>query len=211
MARKPVIINPIQAVRVKQLCREQGITQNALAEKIHITPQTLSKIMNGKARLTESVADCIVKSFPEYAKGWLLGYRNEKTGMELWDKILSGRERTQKRWAEWLIQQHDDLVKHIVEPDFDYDSYTEEAILNIFRIRFGIDVSFRTNKPDTAFLTKEDIEYEIEPDIWKDLVLDITRYAEFRMLSLVAAAERERIFNLFDREMEANGQHTAAP
>lgn len=80
MGKPRGILNPKQGERVALLVKEQSITKKTLANQIYITPPTLSKIVNGKAVLTEENARRIHSLFPEYSVEWLLGlvdYRNE--------------------------------------------------------------------------------------------------------------------------------------
>lgn len=80
MGKPRGILNPKQGERVALLVREQKIKNKELANRIFITPPTLSKIINGRAVLTEENARRIHSLFPEYSVEWLLGlvdYRNE--------------------------------------------------------------------------------------------------------------------------------------
>lgn len=74
MARKKVEINPIRGERLKELLKELNIKQNELAKRIHISQQTISKIIQGKANLTEDTAKAIAKEFPAYSFDYLMGY-----------------------------------------------------------------------------------------------------------------------------------------
>lgn len=74
MSRKKVKINPIRGERLKKLCEEQKITQVELSDRIHISQQTISKIIQGKANLTEDTAIAIRKEFPTYSFDYLMGY-----------------------------------------------------------------------------------------------------------------------------------------
>ena len=67
---------------MKQLIDEQLITQGKLSEEIHISQQTISKIINGKAALTEQTAIELSKRFPNYRKEWFMGIDNAKTEYE---------------------------------------------------------------------------------------------------------------------------------
>ena len=93
MARKPVKINPIRGKRLKLLIEEQGITQSELKDRIFISQQTISKIINGKANLTETTARIIADAFPgsEYTFEKLMGYDLEP---KLYDNPLE----FQKDW-----------------------------------------------------------------------------------------------------------------
>lgn len=77
MARRQVKINPIRGERLKTLCKEQGITQAELSERIFLSQQTVSKIVQGKANLTESTAATIVRVFPGYRYDWIMAFDTE--------------------------------------------------------------------------------------------------------------------------------------
>lgn len=79
MARLPVKINHERGKRLKELCEKKGITQNELAKEIHISQQTISKIVNGKANLTEYTAQLITAAYPdsEYTFEKLMAFDTE--------------------------------------------------------------------------------------------------------------------------------------
>ena len=82
MPHPTTIINPEWAKRLKTLCNECKLTQTELSEKIYLSQQTISKIMNGRARLTQETAQKIVEVFPKYRAEWLLGIDNVPTRFE---------------------------------------------------------------------------------------------------------------------------------
>lgn len=79
MARTAQEINHKSADRLKQLCRDLGISQTKLAEESGLTTNTLSKIATGKSPLTHYVATCIVEAYPMYRAEWLEGIDDEPT------------------------------------------------------------------------------------------------------------------------------------
>ena len=83
MPRPKVKINPICGKRLKEICDEQNISQSMLSEMIHISQQTISKMINGKSSLTDQTARIIVDCFTEYRMEWLLGYDDYKTMFDL--------------------------------------------------------------------------------------------------------------------------------
>lgn len=74
MSRKKTEMNPIRTERVKTLLNHAGITQKDLADRIFMTQQNISRIVQKKQPLTEETARLIIQSFPEYRIEWLLGY-----------------------------------------------------------------------------------------------------------------------------------------
>ena len=83
------IINPLSSERLKILLGELKITQNDLANRIYVTQQTISKIVNQKAPLTQKNAELIEKEFPPYRAAWLLGLDDFKTKAELFLRPLA--------------------------------------------------------------------------------------------------------------------------
>ena len=89
MGRPKTEIKPKPAERLKMLCDDEGITQKDLSKKIHISPQTISKIINQRSSLTEDNAKRIIDLYPKYRFEWLMGYDPYKTTSELNLAILS--------------------------------------------------------------------------------------------------------------------------
>ena len=74
MARPEIKINAESGKRLKMLLNQTGTTQIELAKKIHMSQQTISKIINGHANLTLDNATRIAAAFPDKCtKFWLLG------------------------------------------------------------------------------------------------------------------------------------------
>ncbi len=93
MSRKPVKINPIRGKRLKEFCDKKRISQTELSNKIHISQQTISKIINGKSNLTEYTAQLIAAAYPdsEYTFEKLMAYDE---GIKTFDNSLE----FQKEW-----------------------------------------------------------------------------------------------------------------
>ena len=84
MSRKKTEINPKRAENVKKLIEAEKITQTELADRIHMTQQNISRIVQMKQPLTEETAQDIISAFPEkgYRIEWLLGYDDFPTESE---------------------------------------------------------------------------------------------------------------------------------
>ena len=82
MSRPKVNVNPIWGNRLKELCKREHITQMALAKSIPISQQTISKIINSSASLTEQTARRIAEKYPGYSFEWLMGYVDYKNELE---------------------------------------------------------------------------------------------------------------------------------
>lgn len=97
MSEKKEGLKPEYSVNLETLIAEVGITKKALAEKIHTSPQTISKACNG-IRLTQSMAESIIELYPKYNVGWLLGYTKVKFKADSAKAILRDHERSVNSW-----------------------------------------------------------------------------------------------------------------
>ena len=97
MGRPKVKINPKWGNNLKTLCAENGISQLTLAEKVSVSQQTISRIIQGRNSLTRDMAERIIDAFPEYRIQWLLGEDDCKTHSE--------RKNQQTKELEALFQK----------------------------------------------------------------------------------------------------------
>ena len=74
MSKPKSEINPIPAERFKELIKREDIKKIELVEKINLSQQSISRILQKKQTLTDDTARAIIKQFPEYRLQWLLGY-----------------------------------------------------------------------------------------------------------------------------------------
>lgn len=79
MSRTKTEINPKRAENVKKLIEAEKITQTELADRIHMTQQNISRIVQMKQPLTEETARHIIEQYPKYRIEWLLGYDDYMT------------------------------------------------------------------------------------------------------------------------------------
>lgn len=93
MARPKSIINPICGKRLKDLCEREHITQAALAQSIPISQQTISKIINSSASLTEQTARRISEKYPGYSFEWLMGYVDHKSELDHFIQAINQNQR----------------------------------------------------------------------------------------------------------------------
>lgn len=89
MPRPKSNINPIWGKRLKELCEKEDITQAALAKSIPISQQTISKIINSSASLTEQVARRISEKYLGYSFEWLMGYTSYKNELEHFSQAIN--------------------------------------------------------------------------------------------------------------------------
>lgn len=89
MSRKYVDYNPIPGKRLKQILKEQGITQTQAGEFLHLSQKTISHMVNGESSVTNETADLMIKEFPQYRKAWLLGIDDYKTNREMLLQVIA--------------------------------------------------------------------------------------------------------------------------
>ena len=155
MARPRVKINPERGKRLKNLCEWEGITQQNLAEKIHISQQTVSQMVQGKSTVTEQTAEEIAAAFPKYRKEWLLGFDDFPTEDsklsdmarmidDIYHSVLllvgaiaekNGYKRIDTNLARGMVFASDDGGKLIISNE-DYEKMLEEEIIAYTDFRF---------------------------------------------------------------------------
>ena len=79
MARPTKEINPIRGKRLKQIITEEHTTQKALNKATGISQQAISEMINGKANVTDTTAEAVLKVYPHYRYEWLMGLDDFKT------------------------------------------------------------------------------------------------------------------------------------
>ena len=133
MARPRREINAECGKRLKTLLEETGTTQNKLADLIHISQQTISQIITGKANLTPETARMIIEEFPDYRLNWLLEYDDLKT---VNDQIMRGITQNQSYEAltEELIVAHGYSVSEYLNPKIQKDESGREYRINMIKI-----------------------------------------------------------------------------
>ena len=89
MARPKAIFKDVWGNRLKELCEKEHITQSDLSDSIYISQQTISKIINHKASMTEETARRISEKYPEYSFEWLMGYVDYKNEMEHFGQAIT--------------------------------------------------------------------------------------------------------------------------
>ena len=65
MSKKKEDINPKRGKRLKTLLKQENTTQEHLSDTIGVSQQWISKVINGKAQLTERMAHDIAALYPE--------------------------------------------------------------------------------------------------------------------------------------------------
>lgn len=89
MSRPKTALNPIRADRVKAMIDRENISQSEFADRVHLTQQAISRIVNLKTALTEETARDMIKAFPRYRLEWLLGLDDYMSESDLFDDYMS--------------------------------------------------------------------------------------------------------------------------
>jgi len=105
MPKRKLEINPKSKERLKELCNGKPLTQAMLSEKTGISQNTLSKIANGKAPMSDYVAQEIIKAVPGIRREWIMGYDDFKTEAERISAII-GKNCAREDLINSLISLH---------------------------------------------------------------------------------------------------------
>ena len=89
MSRPKGEIKGLRCKRLKEIIEREGVKQNQLSEETGISQQSISAMVQGKANVTETTAEIIVKRFPEYSIEWLLGFSDYKNNAEKFRAVIS--------------------------------------------------------------------------------------------------------------------------
>ena len=119
MPRPKVKINPKCGKNLKKLCDDERISQAELAEIIFVSQQTISKIINGRASLTEQTARAITEKFPKYRMEWLLGYDSFETIDDYISSIFSGQTEIQSIIERLMVLHGYRVIEEQVAPNID--------------------------------------------------------------------------------------------
>ncbi len=153
MGRPSVKVNPKQGKRVKEIKKETGLTQKEFAGRIFITQQTLSKIINGKASLTNNVAEKILEEFPGICRlEYLLGLDDFKTANDIaMSAFFSG-----------LSTQHDMQTMLVTAAGllgYKIGCYSENDELIWRIVRRNSDISAKITRPEFYALGNEILDF----------------------------------------------------
>ena len=158
MSRKRAIINPVCGNRLKTLCDKENTSQKDLAARIHISPQTISKIVSGKCNLTKENAKLVVDLFGnKYRLEWLLGLDDYMTIADLNRSIIMQSYSTAELLAQGF-QSFATLSGYTITPP-NFSNNNAEMIVN--EIKRG----YKINKEDkTISISLEDMN-KLQNDI----------------------------------------------
>lgn len=166
MARKNIEINQASGKRIKELLKENKITQIDFADTIHCTSEHLSAIINGRRRLTEDTARSIVLQFPNIRYEWLMGYDDFKTHHDI---------------RNFAIEKIDEEKMHQQQHSIAFVEYiTTLKELGIYPLENG-------NIEFTDYLLK--LSIELSPDDLNNLQKELDKFLLFNIYNLM----RERV------------------
>lgn len=203
MPRPRGTINQGHSGILQELLVREKISQAELARRIHISPQTITSIRRGRANITQSTAEEIVKVFPQYCLNWLLGLSKYPTEEErIADAIVTVMHQLGKE--EDAVEQLNAVLGYCA--DFPGDAITgDKAHGNIKTITFTDSLSDEEiielvhQTPSTPFvgLTGPNGKMiRITYDKYQAALSDISSYARMRMR------------DLFEKEDDADGLDT---
>ena len=82
MGKRKQIRHEEYGIRLRELLKEYNMTQEQLSKKTNVSRVHINQVINGKAMLTEVIADELVKGFPEedpvLLKDWIMGKRKTR-------------------------------------------------------------------------------------------------------------------------------------
>lgn len=178
-------INPLWGKRLKQLCEENKLSQAELAERIPISQQTISKIINGKAALTLQTAQRIVDLFPQWRIEYLTGRDGFKTLDDLIGKRVDARHEV-INLIERLVKIHGYTIRtEWVDPD---TSRMTKRELAEYKRKPYQEPRYSLWDPKgngRYFQSKAELD---------TLILDISKYAVFRCWECFQVNNRDWMF-----------------
>ena len=121
-------IKPEQSVRLKSLLDNEDIKQKQLSAMIPISQQTISKIVQGHAPISNSLAERIIELFPQYSLQWLLGYVDDRY-----------------MFAEDYAKHMDEITQLFIQNERDKAKYLQRGIEQI-AYSCGFEVSYSVGK-----------------------------------------------------------------
>lgn len=82
MGKRKQIRHEEYGIRLRELLKEYNMTQEQLSKKTNVSRVHINQVINGRAMLTEVIADELVKGFPEedpvLLKDWIMGKRKTR-------------------------------------------------------------------------------------------------------------------------------------
>ena len=166
LGRRRIEINPLQAERLKTVSKELNLKNYELAGLLYLTPQTFSKIINGKASLTEANARLIAEKYPQYSAEWLLGLVDYRTRED--SPLYKFEQAVEQRNLPWKRLQR-----------------LSEAVCDLSELSGHLIAPMKDGK---IFMFGNYKSAEISSEDYGDLCNDILDYVEFKAGQLLRKA-----------------------
>ena len=191
MPRPRVAINPKHSGILVEVLRREQISQAELSRRIHISQQTITDIRQGRANITQSTAEEIVKVFPQYSLNWLLGLSEFPTEEEqIADAIMTvmhrlGKEEDATEQLNAVLGYHADLPRDPTEDDNIRSSKKTVTFTSNLSDAEILELVHQT--PATPFVELTGPNGKtvlITYDTYQSALKDISSYAAMRMKAL---------------------------
>lgn len=182
MGRKSVEINPECGKRVKELISDVKMSQIELAKRLNYTPQQISRIVQGKSRLTEYTAQQIVDVCKSKAPlnrtryEWLMCYDDLKTESDEWDVERERSARFEVMWETLLDTIARDAGYKLERRDIGWDEFLQRKESYFFTDSEGRTTGF------SWFDTEESGGYV---DGIQSLQYELFAYGAFRLKRMI--------------------------
>lgn len=176
-------IKPAFSIHLEELLKEKGLQKKELAAKIYTSPQTISKACQG-IRITRPIAESIVKLFPEYYIGWVLGWEGSPKYLKDVQVQIESAEKKARQIVSDLHEQFFDGLALVCNSNI-HGAQVEYAngSLTIKSAVF----------PEPAFPPRIEIEgawtpisVTLEEDETKALKQEIQAYLNYRLSTLIS-------------------------
>lgn len=180
MSRPKTEINPIPGERLKMIIDEQGISQSELSRKIHLSQQTISRMIKGLASVTDQTASQITELYPQYRKSWLMGYDEMKTGSDSLAAVFQKSKDESSQLMQGLISfaSLNDFQISFTSPAYQEDPH-RDSIENVLKwIKDGYTIS------------REGRSAQISLDEMNALQNEICDFVEFKLQRIIEKQNR---------------------
>lgn len=161
MSKKPSEINPEPAKRLKELLMLENVTQEKLSDLIHLSQQSISRIIQKKQSLTDQTARAVIKVFPNYRIEWLLGFDDIMTHTDDLRNLIHNKVDTAEAINQVISLIADDICRREKIPrkpiPFMYDFSILQTQLHEYAELIVSD--YLKNRKNSRFWKRMDSEY----------------------------------------------------
>ncbi len=148
--------------RIKTLCRDVGITQEELAEKLDISVQQVSRLSTGRSRLTYQRAKDIQSLYPQYSIEWLMGDSENKNIEEELDSVISNLSE-ENRLLLTGLQAFAKLSGYTIDPITEHSA--DPLIQLIHSLTSGYRISMGDNYIELSIIEMNIFQNEIYEEV----------------------------------------------